>query len=94
MSEGPRKRLKFRAQRDESPSMDNTFRSFKHSVRFHDEISHRTVVFGKIVDFPYFAYHHIYLRELFQAQGWENFLSLHQIQYITLAYSCVNEDNF
>ena len=69
VSEGPRKRLKSRAQRDESPSMDNTFCSSDYSVRFHDNISHRTVMFGKIVDFPYFANHHIHLREIFQAQG-------------------------
>ena len=67
MSEGPRKRIKSRAQRDESPTMDNTFRSSDHSVRFYDNIAHRTVVFGKIVDFPYFVNHHIYIRELFQA---------------------------
>jgi hypothetical protein len=84
VSEGPKKRLKSRAQRDETTSMDNTFRSSNHSVRFHDDIAHRTVVFGKIVDFPYFANHHIHLRELFEAQGWENFLSLRQIQYTTL----------
>jgi hypothetical protein len=84
VSEGPRKRLKSRAQRDETPSIDNTFRSSDHSIRFHDEIACRTVVFGKIVDFPYFANHHIYLKELFEAQGWENFLSLRQIQYTTL----------
>ena len=53
VSEGLRKKLKSRAQRDESPSMDNTFRSSDHLVRFHDDISHRTVVFGKIVNFPY-----------------------------------------
>ena len=41
------------------------------------------VVFGKIIDFPYFANHHIHLKELFKAQGWENFLSLYQIQYTT-----------
>jgi hypothetical protein len=81
VGEVPRKRLKSRAQRDVSLTMDNTFRSFEHSVRFHDEISHRMVVFGKIVDFPYFTNHHIHLRDLFQAQGWENFLSLHQTQY-------------
>ena len=84
VSEGPRKRLKSKAQRDETPSIDNTFGSFDHSVRFHDDITRRTVVFGKIVDFPYFANHHIHLKELFETQGWENFLSLCQIQYITL----------
>jgi hypothetical protein len=84
VSEGPRKRLKSKAQRDETPSIDNTFRFFDHSVRFHDDITRRTVVFGKIVNFPYFANHHIHLKELFEAQGWENFLSLCQIQYITL----------
>jgi hypothetical protein len=36
------------------------------------------------VDFPFFAHHHIHLRELFQAQGWENFLSLRRTQYTTL----------
>jgi hypothetical protein len=84
VSERLRKRLKSRAQRDETLSMDNTFHSSDHSVRFHDNIAHRTVVFGKIVDFPYFTNHHIYLREFFRAQGWENFLSLRQIQYTTL----------
>jgi hypothetical protein len=53
-------------------------------VRFHDDIARRTVVFGKIVDFPYFANHHIHLREFFEAQGWENFLSKRQIQYTTV----------
>uniref|UniRef100_A0A2N9IEQ0 Uncharacterized protein n=1 Tax=Fagus sylvatica TaxID=28930 RepID=A0A2N9IEQ0_FAGSY len=43
VSEGPKKRLKSRAQRDETTSMDNTFRSSNHSVRFHDDIAHRTV---------------------------------------------------
>ena len=76
--------LKSRAQRDETTSMDNIFRSFDHSVRFHNDIAHRMVVFGKIVNFPYFANHHIQLRELFEAQGWENFLFLSQIQYTTL----------
>jgi hypothetical protein len=84
VSEGSRKMLKSKAQREETPSIDNTFRSSDHSVRFHDDISRRTVVFGKIVDFPYFANHHIHLKELFEAQGWVNFLSLHQIQYTTL----------
>jgi hypothetical protein len=85
VSEGPRRKsLKSKAQRDETPSTDNTFHTSKHSVRFHDDIVRRTVVFGKIVDFPYFANHHIHLRELFQAQGWENFLSKRQIQYTTL----------
>jgi hypothetical protein len=85
VSEDPRKkRLKSKAQRDEAPSLDNTFTSSAHSVRFHDDISRRTVVFGKIVDFPYFANHHIHIRELFEAQGWENFLSKCQIQYTTL----------
>ena len=83
-SEGLRKRLKSRAERDETTSIDNTFRSSDHSVRFHEDIAHRTVVFRKIVDFPYFANHHIHLRELFEAQGWENLLSLRQIQYTTL----------
>ena len=64
--------------------MDNTFYSSEHSVRFHDEISPKAVVFGKIVDFPFFANYHIPLRELFQAQGWENFISLLQTQYTTL----------
>jgi hypothetical protein len=84
VGEGPRKRLKSRAQRDVSSTMNNTFCSSEHSVRFLEEISHRTVVFGKIVDFPYFTNHHIHLRDLFQAQGWENFLSLRQTQYTTL----------
>jgi hypothetical protein len=77
-------KTKEKAQRDETPSIDNTFRSSDHSVRFHDDIARRTVVFEKIVDFPYFANHHIHLRELFEAQGWENFLSKRQIQYTTL----------
>ena len=86
VSEDPRKkRLKSKAQRDEAPpSMDNTFASSEFSVRFQLDISRRTVVFGKIVDFPYFASHHIHIRELFQAQGWENFLSKRQKQYTTL----------
>uniref|UniRef100_A0A2N9EHI1 Putative plant transposon protein domain-containing protein n=1 Tax=Fagus sylvatica TaxID=28930 RepID=A0A2N9EHI1_FAGSY len=84
-SEDPRKkRLKSKASRDEPPSLDKSFASSEHSVRFHDDISRRTVVFGKIVDFPYFANHHIHIRELFQAQGWENFLSTRQKQYTTL----------
>jgi hypothetical protein len=85
VSEGPRKRLKSKVQREETPSIDNTFHSSDHSVRFHNDISRRTVVFGKIVDFPYFANHHIHLKELFEAQGRVNFLSLRQIQYTTLA---------
>ena len=36
------------------------------------------------MDFPFFAHHYIHLRELFQAQGWENFLSLRRTQYTTL----------
>ncbi len=70
VSEDPRKkRLKSKAQRDEAPpSLDNTFASSEYSVRFHDDISRRTVVFGKIVDFSYFANHHIHIRELFEAQ--------------------------
>ena len=84
VSEGPRKRLKSKAQKEETPSIDNTFRSSNHSVRFHDDISYRTVVFGKIVDFLYFANYQIHLKELFEAQGWVYFLSLCQIQYITL----------
>jgi hypothetical protein len=69
VSEDPRKKmLKSKAQRDEAPSLDKSFASSKHSVRFHDDISRRMVVFGKIVDFPYFANHHIHIRELFQAQ--------------------------
>ena len=84
-SEDPRKkRLKSKASRDEPPSLDTSFASSEYSVRFHDDISRRTVVFGKIVDFPYFANHHIHIRELFQAQGWENFLSTRQKQYTTL----------
>jgi hypothetical protein len=75
---------KSKAQRDEAPSLDNTFTSSEHAVRFHDDISCRTVVFGKIVDFPFFANHHIHIRELFEAQGWENFLSKRQKQYTTL----------
>uniref|UniRef100_A0A2N9GJV8 Uncharacterized protein n=1 Tax=Fagus sylvatica TaxID=28930 RepID=A0A2N9GJV8_FAGSY len=44
MSEDPRKkRLKSKAQRDEAPSLDNTFTSSDHAVRFHDDISRRTV---------------------------------------------------
>ena len=69
VSEGPRKRLKSRAQMDETTLMDNTFCSSNHLVRFHDDIAYRMVVFEKIVDFPYFANHHIHLRELFEAQG-------------------------
>uniref|UniRef100_A0A2N9H020 Putative plant transposon protein domain-containing protein n=1 Tax=Fagus sylvatica TaxID=28930 RepID=A0A2N9H020_FAGSY len=84
VSEGPRKRLKSKAQREETPSIDKSFRSSDHSVRFLKEISHRTVVFGKIVDFHYFDNHHIHLKELFEAQGWVNFLSLRQTQYTTL----------
>jgi hypothetical protein len=84
VSEGPRKRLKSKAQREETPSIDNSFRSSEHSVRFLKDISNRMVVFGKIVDFPYFDNHHIHLKELFEAQGWVNFLSLRQIQYTTL----------
>uniref|UniRef100_A0A2N9GBK7 Putative plant transposon protein domain-containing protein n=1 Tax=Fagus sylvatica TaxID=28930 RepID=A0A2N9GBK7_FAGSY len=85
VSEDPRKKkLKSKAQRDEAPSLDNTFTSSEHAVRFLDDISRRTVVFGKIVDFPFFANHHIHIRELFEAQGWENFLSKRQIQYTTL----------
>ena len=85
VSEDPRKkRLKSKAQRDEAPSLDNTFTSSDHAIRFHDDISRRTVVLGKIVDFPYFANHHIHIREPFEAQGWENFLSNRQIQYTTL----------
>uniref|UniRef100_A0A2N9F4L3 Putative plant transposon protein domain-containing protein n=1 Tax=Fagus sylvatica TaxID=28930 RepID=A0A2N9F4L3_FAGSY len=84
-SEDPRKkRLKSKASRDEPPSLDKSFASSEYLVRFHDDISRRTVVFGKIVDFPYFANHHIHIRELFQAQGWENFLSTRQKQYTTL----------
>jgi hypothetical protein len=84
VSEGPRKRLKSKAQREETPSIDKSFRSSDHSIRFLKEISHRTVVFGKIVDFHYFDNHHIHLKELFEAQGWVNFLSLRQTQYTTL----------
>jgi hypothetical protein len=79
VSEGHRKRLKSRAEREETTSMENTFRSSAASVKFHDDIAHRMVVFGKIVDLTYFANHYIHLRELFEAQGWENFLSLRQI---------------
>jgi hypothetical protein len=78
--EGSKKRHKSRAQEDEPAAMDYAFHSFKDLVRFYDEISPRAVVFGKIVDFPFFANHHIHLRELFQAQEWENFLSLRQTQ--------------
>jgi hypothetical protein len=81
---GPRKGKKSRAQEEETEVMDNAFRSFEDSVRFYNEISPKAVVFGKIADFPFFAHHHIHLRELFQAQWWENFLSLRQTQYITL----------
>uniref|UniRef100_A0A2N9ED73 Uncharacterized protein n=1 Tax=Fagus sylvatica TaxID=28930 RepID=A0A2N9ED73_FAGSY len=43
VSEDPRKkRLKSKAQRDEAPSLDNTFTSSDHAVRFHDDISRRT----------------------------------------------------
>ena len=77
-------RTKEKAQRDETPSIDNTFRSSYHLIRFYDDITRRTVVFGKIVDFPYFANYHIHLKELFEAQEWENFNSLRQIQYTTL----------
>ena len=69
VSEGLRKRLKSKAQREETPSIDKAFHFSDHSVRFHDDISRRTVVFGKIVDFPYFANYHIHLKELFEAQG-------------------------
>ena len=62
--EGSKKRHKSRAQEDEPAAMDNAFRSSADSVRFHDEISPRAVVFGKIVDFPFFANYHIHLREL------------------------------
>ena len=55
-----------------------------YSRKFYNEISHRAVVFWKFVDFPFFTFHHINLRELFQAQGWENFLSLRKTQYTTL----------
>ena len=82
--EGPKKRQKSRAQEEETAIMDNAFRSFEDLVRFYDEISLRVVVFGKIVDFPFFAHHHIHLRELFQAQAWTNFLSLRKTQYTTL----------
>uniref|UniRef100_A0A2N9J674 Uncharacterized protein n=1 Tax=Fagus sylvatica TaxID=28930 RepID=A0A2N9J674_FAGSY len=42
-SEDPRKkRLKSKAQRDEPPSLDKSFASSEHSVRFHDDISRRT----------------------------------------------------
>jgi hypothetical protein len=82
--EGSKKRHKSRAQEDEPTAKDNAFRSSEDSVRFYDEISPRTIVFGKIVDFPFFANHHIHRKELFQAQGWENFLSLRQTQYTTL----------
>ena len=74
--EGSKKRHKSRAQEEKLAAMDNAFHSSEDSVRFHDEISPRAVVFGKIVDFPFFSNYHIHLRELFQAQGWENFLSL------------------
>jgi hypothetical protein len=82
--EGSKKRQKSRAQEDELAAMDNAFCSSKDSVRFYDEISPRAIVFGKIVDFTFFAHHHIHFRELFQAQGWENFLSLRKTQYTTL----------
>jgi hypothetical protein len=50
MSEDPRKkRLKSKAQRDEAPSLDNTFTSSDHAVRFHDDISRRTVVLEKLL---------------------------------------------
>jgi hypothetical protein len=65
--EGPKKKHKSRAQEEEIAIMDNTFRSFEDSIRFYDEISPRAVVFAKIVDFQFFAHHHIHLRELFQA---------------------------
>ena len=81
---GPRKGKKSRAQEEETEVMDNAFRSSEDSVRFYNEISPKAVVFGKIADFPFFAHRHIHLRELFQAQWWENFLSLRQTQYITL----------
>jgi hypothetical protein len=84
VSEGPRKRLKSKAQREETPSKDKSFRSSEHSVRFLKDISNRMVVFGKIVDFRYFDNHHIHLKELFEAQRWVNFLSLRQTQYTTL----------
>uniref|UniRef100_A0A2N9I2Z1 Uncharacterized protein n=1 Tax=Fagus sylvatica TaxID=28930 RepID=A0A2N9I2Z1_FAGSY len=42
VSEGPRKRLKSRAERDKTTSIDNTFRSSDHSIRFHENIAHRT----------------------------------------------------
>uniref|UniRef100_A0A2N9GCJ1 Uncharacterized protein n=1 Tax=Fagus sylvatica TaxID=28930 RepID=A0A2N9GCJ1_FAGSY len=45
VSEDPRKKmLKSKAQRDEAPSLDNTFTSSEYSVRFHDDISRRTWV--------------------------------------------------
>ena len=82
--EGSKKRHKSRAQEEETEVMDNVFRCSEDSVRFYNEISPRAVVFEKIVHFPFFAHHHIHLRELFQAQGWENFISLRKIQYTTL----------
>jgi hypothetical protein len=82
--EGSKKRQKSRAQEEEPAAMDNAFCFFEDSVRFYDEISPKAIVFGKIVDFPFFAHHHIHLRELFQAQGWESFLSLRRTQDTTL----------
>jgi hypothetical protein len=84
IGESSKKRQKVKAQEEETEVVDNAFCSSEDSVRFYNEISPRVVVFGKIVDFPFFAHHHINLKELFQAQGWENFLSLRKTQYTTL----------
>ena len=84
IGESSKKRQKVRAQEEETKVVDNAFHSSEDSVRFYNEISPRVVVFGKIVDFPFFAHHHINLKELFQAQGWENFHNLRKTQYTTL----------
>ena len=86
IGESSKKRQKARAQEEETEVIDNAFCSSEDLVRFYNEISPRAIVFGKIVDFPFFAHHHINLRELFQAQGWENFLSLRKTQYNTLKH--------
>ena len=67
IGESSKKRQKVRAQEEETKVVDNAFHSSEDSVRFYNEISPRVVVFGKIVDFPFFAHHHINLKELFQA---------------------------
>ena len=72
--EGSKKRHKSRAQEDEPTTMDNTFRSSEHSVRFHDEISPRTVVLAKLLIFLSLLTIIFLLKSSFKLKGGKTFL--------------------